>query len=130
MSVCSPCQKLQPIPKCAESLIVGNVGLIDTDVSVYINDLTTDKLTKIDTVTDFEGNVIFDNCGLMPNHSYELWVTLLDDNIEDKLDIEVINETYPVPADSYSCLSFRVLDVVDCTGAQWSPISFTVELPN
>lgn len=128
MSVCAPCQKTQLIPKCAEVIIVGDIALNNIDVSIYIKDNSTGKLILIPETSDATGIVSFDNdCGLMPDHSYELWVTLDGDNIEDQLEITAINDSYPVIGDTFYCAALRFTDVVDCGGDQQIYATYTIE---
>lgn len=128
MSICEPCQKTSLIPLCSQVITVGNISLGNQDVNVFIKDITTGKITLIPETSDSFGDVSFSNdCGFMPLHSYELWITLADDNIEDKLEITMINESYPVIGDVYKCLSLRFTNVKDCNGEQVEFPYYTLE---
>mgnify|MGYP001389405015 CR=1 FL=1 len=128
MSVCTPCQRTSLIPKCAQRIKIGNIALDNTEVSIYIKDISTGKTTQIQELSDGNGDVSFDNdCGFMPSHSYELSITLLDDNIDDPLEITMTNDDYPVIGDTYTCLALRFINIQDCDGNQVEFANYTIE---
>lgn len=128
MSICVPCQKTSLIPRCSQVITIGNIGLINNDVNIFIKDISTEKLLLIAETSDSNGDVSFTNdCGFMPFHSYELWITLAEDNIQDNLEITMINDSYPVIGDSYYCLALRFTDVKDCNGEQVEFPYYTIE---
>ena len=106
MSVCDPCLQTQLIPVCVTNLTVGDIAALNTDVFVYIEDLTTGRLTRFDVTTDGTGAVIIvltDRPDFMPDHAYELHLTLATaTSIEDKELITILNATPAV-----DCISIR-----------------------
>lgn len=106
MSVCDPCLQTQLIPVCVTNLTIGDIAVTDTDVFIYIKDITTGRLNRFEETSDGSGEVILDLTGepdFMPDHAYELHITLkAATSIEDKELITVLNGADPV-----DCLSLR-----------------------
>lgn len=130
MSVCAPCQKTKPIPKCVVNLLIGGIAFIDTVVTVYFKDISTGKLTGIITEVGGDGSVFLENldCGFMPDHSYEVWVTFAGNNIEDRLTLTISDDYYPTIGREHECLAVRFIDAVDCAGEQIDFTTYTIEI--
>lgn len=90
MSICNPCIKTKSIPKCTQSVVLGTITP-DTDVSVYVWDVTTSLIQTMDAASDNAGllAVDFSNLALLSSHAYEVWATTLGGNYKDKLTIMV-----------------------------------------
>ena len=111
MSLCTPCIPTFDVPTCTTNLTIGTVTVNDTDVLVYIKDLTVDgHPQQFDITTGGSGEVVIDLSQapeFMPDHSYEVWVTLASaTSIEDGLDITVQSETE-------NCVQLRFVYVTD-----------------
>lgn len=96
MTVCNPCLTTDIIPVCVTSLVVGSISSLNTDVFVYVKDITTSKVVRFEETTDGAGLITITGLDtepdFMPNHSYELWVTLATaTSIDDREDITVPN---------------------------------------
>lgn len=91
---CSICTETKPIPTCVDKLIIGVIEDINTDVSIYIKNNVTGRIQKVDTTSDGSGEVTLnlinpDKAFYSQNFDYELWITLKDESINDKLDITI-----------------------------------------
>lgn len=90
MSICNPCIKVKSIPKCTQSVVLGTITP-DTDVSVYVWDVTTSLIQTLDAASDNAGllTVDFSDLALLSSHAYEVWATTAGGNYKDKLTITV-----------------------------------------
>lgn len=96
MSVCNPCLKTDILPVCTDNIVVGEISSPDTDVFVYVKDITTHRCFRFEETSDNNGIVTITSLNqepdFMQNHSYELWITLATaTGIEDREDILVDN---------------------------------------
>lgn len=96
MTVCNPCLITDTIPVCVNSLVVGTISSLTTDVFIYIKDITTDVVVRFEEQTNGAGLITITGLDtqpdFMPDHSYELWVTLESaTSIDDREDITVPN---------------------------------------
>lgn len=95
MTVCAPALPTKKIPLCILDLIIGTISSHSANVVVYIVNITTGRRFIIQTTSDVAGLVSVD---LSPyefseNHTYELWITLQANGIDDKEDITIGTET-------------------------------------
>lgn len=129
MSVCSPCQKTKQVPKCVESLLIGNIGIAETDVTVYFKNISTGRLMTFPAESTIDGDVsIVDTCGFMPDQSYEMWITQAGYNIDDRLPITVVNDFYPVIGSVYECFAVRFVDPINCDDEIQEFTTYTIEI--
>lgn len=121
MSVCNPCLETDTLPVCIDSLIVGTISSLTTAVFIFVKDITTGKIVRFEETSDGAGLVTITGLDtepdFMPNHSYELWITLaLATSIEAKEDI-----TVPNAAASTECISLNF----EYTGEEYTSITIT-----
>jgi hypothetical protein len=121
MSVCNPCLETDTLPVCVTSLIVGTISSLTKDVHIYVKDITTGKVVRFEETSDGAGLVTITGLGtepdFMPDHSYELWITLADaTSIEDKEDI-----TVPNAAETTECIALNF----EYTGESYTSITIT-----
>lgn len=90
MSICNPCIRTKSIPKCTQQIVLGTIAP-DTDVSVYVWDVTSSLIQMIDAASDNVGLLMVDisQISLLSSHAYEVWATTAGGNYKDKLDILV-----------------------------------------
>lgn len=109
------CNKVYPIPLCAELIEIGAIELVLTDVIVQFNNIITGKVKQVTTTSDVSGFVTADvttlGTFLTPNFSYE--VTILANN-------ESQGETYPFRIDPDS-------DLYSLTCVYFTPISVSID---
>ena len=111
MSLCNPCQNTNKLPACLDTLVVGKIDSLDTAVYVYVqNNTLSAPPIRFDAVSDEDGYVEID-FGLfepMPNHSYEIWITLTGaKNLGCKEDIQLADCDNPYITDTYTCFTIR-----------------------
>lgn len=109
MSVCAPCQKAEDIPNCLENLEIGTISDVDTDVYIYIKDITSDNQLRFERTSSAAGLVTLTGLDsedeFMPAHSYELWITLKSaTSIEDR-------ETITIGLDTVECIALTFIKV-------------------
>lgn len=78
MSVCTKCTKSKPIARCITNLIVGTISSFNTNVYVYILDLTTERIIRYSVTSSAAGliTVPITPQRFSEDHSYEIWTTL------------------------------------------------------
>ena len=91
---CPTCVETKPVPKCVTSLVVGAIDAELTDVYVYIKNLTTGRIQRVDVTSDINGQVSFlladpDVEFYSENFVYELWVTLRTTDPNTRLDVTI-----------------------------------------
>lgn len=91
MSICNPCIQAKPIPKCTQQIELGTIEDADTNVSIYIWDVSTSLIQRIDATSDNTGLVTADTSqiSLLASHSYEIWVTEAGAGYKEKLTITI-----------------------------------------
>jgi hypothetical protein len=79
------CQRVKDIPVCTNSIEVGTISEIETDVFVYIKNLTTDAEKVLEATSDDEGLVVVDvsTFNFSKNYVYEIKITDKDGNLLD-----------------------------------------------
>lgn len=93
---CSNCEKSKPILACISTLTVGTISNISTAVYVYLRNNTTGRTYRYSTTSSGAGVVSVDISAQqhIPEHDYELWVTLASaTNTEEKLTLTISSET-------------------------------------
>ena len=108
---CPTCTETKPIPKCVDTLIIGAIEYDNTDVYIYVENLTTGRIQRIDATSGISGEVELDLTDpdkeyYSPNFTYELWITLQTGSINDKLDVTI---GYGL----YDCFVLRFLEIFD-----------------
>lgn len=91
MSICNPCIKAKPIPKCTQEIEIGTISDIDTAVSVYIWDVSSSLIQRVDATSDGDGLITVDisEVSLLASHAYEIWVTEAGANYKEKLSLTI-----------------------------------------
>jgi ribosomal 30S subunit maturation factor RimM len=92
---CPTCQETKPIPKCVDTLIIGAIEDDSTNIYIYVENLTTGRIQRIEATSGISGEVSLDLTDpdkefYSANFTYELWVTLRTGTINDKLDITIL----------------------------------------
>ncbi len=110
---CNNCENLDPIPECSESLELGTITA-DTDVYIYVKN-TIGYVHRQEAISDNDGLLEIDLTEpdlsfYNKDNSYEVWVTLRDDN--ERIDITI----------SYGI-------VADCVNISFFPINYSSQLP-
>lgn len=108
---CPTCTETKPIPKCADSLVIGAIANDLTNVYVYIKNLTTGRIQRADEVSDLSGQVSLDLTDpdkefYSQNFVYELWITLRTTDVNQKLDITIGYTTT-------DCFTIRFKEIYD-----------------
>lgn len=108
---CPTCTETKPIPKCVDSLVIGAIDLDSTDVYIYVKNLTTERIQRIETTSDINGEVSLaltnpDKEFYSPDFTFELWITLRTATINDKEDITIGYTTT-------DCFTIRFTEVFD-----------------
>lgn len=92
MDICLTCTKVETLPTCTDNLVIGEVTA-PGDVTVYFKDITlggrTQSYPDITPVADVVTIPNFSDPSKSINHSYEVWITEQDANVEDRLDITI-----------------------------------------
>lgn len=96
MSICLPPLKTKPLPTCFTNLILGKVSYGNTNVSIFIEDITTGATNHFDATTAGDGTITlstaasqFDGIEFSDTHSYKAWVTKESAGIKDQETIYV-----------------------------------------
>lgn len=133
MSLCNPCQAAGSLPACLDTLTVGKISSTSANVYVYIKNHTTDAApVRFSTTSDEDGYIDLDlgTWEPMPNHSYELWVTLRTAKNQDcKEDIQPADCDSPYITTAYSCfaLKFEYIDDDALERVYYTSATITVE---
>lgn len=109
---CNICNATKCIPNCFDLLVVGTIAATDTDVDLYVKDVTLGRTYKYEETSSSYGQVSWNKDGfpaLVPTHHYELWVTLRDAGIS-------ANETITIDATEVTCLNLNVERAYDENG--------------
>jgi hypothetical protein len=97
MSACISCRNAKPLSKCGTVIIIGTITQLSTDVAIYVQELSTGRLTRYEATSDGAGVVAcdFTNVKFNENSGYEIWLTLdtLYSSLEDKIDFTITGET-------------------------------------
>jgi len=125
MAACSNCSPCKTIPTCVDSLLIGSITSLSTDVTVYFKDITTQKIYTFEETTDGSGNITVDLGTLNPinaTHTFEVWATLKGAaSIHD-------NETLTVGSTETDCILFTGEYVVSVSDSPYSYMTISVEL--
>lgn len=91
---CLTCEQTKLIPACTDTLTLGVIDFISTNVYIFVENITTGYQHRQDAVSNALGVVSVDLT--LPNEnfysdsfSYEIWVTLRDVSQTEKLQITV-----------------------------------------
>lgn len=110
---CSDCVATKCLPACLSNIIIG-IFEPNTDYYIYIEDVTTGQLILFSATADGAGVLQFALGAFepMPDHSYMLWITLTNQNIDHEEIITIPYGLYSVDSTA-SCLSLRFEYVED-----------------
>lgn len=92
MPSCTECIKPKPIARCLTNLIIGTIADLNTDIDVFITNLTTERKTVFEVTSDGAGlvTVPIEGFKFSENHSYEITIVKDgSDNIGEHLDITI-----------------------------------------
>lgn len=108
-----PCIQSGPIATCTQNLTVGLIDDANTEISVYIKNNSTGRVTKFDTLSGADGEVAIDTADFDFGTAmgYEITVTLLDDPITNKLQFTVNEQTS-------DCIWFSTVDLEGVTTSE------------
>ena len=104
MTVCIPSLQTKKIPECVLDLEIGTIPDNNTNVNIFIQDITTGARFIEQETSDGAGLVSVDLSAyeFSEAHSYELWITKQSEGIDDKLDITIGTETEKTIALNFS----------------------------
>lgn len=102
---CTTCQTTKKIPTCTTDLVLGTTVHLDTNIYIFVRNLTTGYLHRETAVTDGAGEVILDlsqpdSSFYNPYSIYEVWVTLATSTINEKV-------TVTIGATGYTCFTLE-----------------------
>lgn len=100
MSLCNPCSASKPVLACTTDLTVGTISSLSTAVFVYLKNHTTGFIKRYDVTTTIAGLVVItlSSNDIMPDHDYELWVSLASATNTDE------RENITIDAVVYTCV--------------------------
>jgi hypothetical protein len=84
------CSELDQIPECTESIVLGALSEIDTEVYIYVKNTFTGYVHREETTSNGDGDVTLDltqpdSSFYNQDSAYEVWVTLRSDS--ERMDI-------------------------------------------
>lgn len=96
---CETCTQTKAIASCVTDLQIGSLTA-ETTYWVYIQNLTTGRITKVEATTNADGLLLigatYSVSGLqfMAEHTYKLWVTLPNANVSEMENITIDSIVY------------------------------------
>lgn len=98
------CLQSNDIITCVSTINAGSIADANTDIRLYLKNVTTGRVEYYTTTTDTDGNISFNPLGLNDKHLYEVTVTLATElNPQNTLLLTVDgNET--------CCIQFRAFN--------------------
>lgn len=100
MSICNPCNECKPVLACTTNLTVCTIANVSTAVYVYLENHTTGFIKRYEVTSTVAGvvTIALSSNDIMPDHDYEIWVTLASvTNLEERL-------TMVISAANYTCV--------------------------
>lgn len=91
MTICAPHTLTKPLPTCLATLIVGTITDFNENVTGYLYNLTTQRLTSVTGASNGAGLVTLDvsELSFSPNHTYYLTLTLAGDDVNSILNVTI-----------------------------------------
>ena len=103
MSLCSTCFNAEDLPTCVEEVTFGTIDTTDETVTVYVKNLATDRIDAyVGNVS--AGIVTVDDIKVPSSLMFELWCTLVEDSINERLAITNGSR-------EYLCIDFKAVKV-------------------
>lgn len=108
---CSSCAKAKSIIVCGNFLLI-QIGLTPgTQYTIYLKNLTLNIIYSQSAVVDLSGKLYFDFDEFdadiyMSEHSFEMWVTLKNDGIDNNIILTYVQDTT-------TCLEINFVNVWD-----------------
>lgn len=108
---CSNCTKAKSIIVCGNFLLI-QIGLVaGTQYTIYLKNVTLDIIYKQSATVDLTGKLyfdfdLFDSDIYMSEHTFEMWVTLKNDGIDNHITLTYVGETA-------TCLEINFVNVWD-----------------
>lgn len=97
MSICNPCTPCKPVLACTTNLTICTIANLGVAVFVYLEDHTTGFIKRYDVTSTGAGAVVIalSSNDIMPDHDYEVWVTLASStNTEERLTMVISGANY------------------------------------
>lgn len=109
MNYCQSCLVANDISSCSEALTIGT-GTADTAYTVYVKNLSTQRVDVFETVSTAEGLIIIDTTDYTFNEGnpYELWVTL--ENASPNSHEEIIVGDFTTTCIDFSAIAYKNAD--------------------
>lgn len=84
------CLQTNPINACTDGIRIASIANVSTAVNVYIENITTGRITMYETASDVNGvvSIVFTG-NFNTNHLYKAYITLGSSNIKDTLTITI-----------------------------------------
>lgn len=100
---------------CAETIVIGTIAESDAGLFVFFKNLATGRITRISTTSNGDGLVSVDvsDMVLIPNQSYEIWVTLNSDGMDCRQAITPVDCTGTPTDETYTCFNVTFYNVHD-----------------
>ena len=103
---CNTCTKFTTLPTCVEEVhIPGFIANANDDVSVYVINHTTKTKQRYDVTVSADGIVTIEPTAMVPGHDYELYVTLENDPINQRLQFSIDSVNYSCAAFTYELIN-------------------------
>lgn len=123
---CNNCTATKSIPTCTTDLIIGQIEDFDTDVFVFVKNLTTGYSLRFEATSEGDGTVrldmtLVDPSFYNPNSLYEIWITLQDEGQNQKQIITIDSETF-------DCFNLRFNTLFDEAGSIIDYLEHTLEV--
>lgn len=96
MSACINCPNAKPLARCGTVIELGVISQINTDVLIYVREVSTGRIDQYQTTSEADGTVAYSFSAKTFNEDsfYEFWMTLdeLYTSPEDKLSFTIDGE--------------------------------------
>src|SRR3990172_7397043 len=104
---CSDCVPVKCLPACVQNIIIG-IFDIDTDYYMYLENVTTGQITRFAATSTGDGvlTLVLGDYAPMPEHSYLLWITKTNQNIDHE-EVITIPYGYYTTDSTTTCLELR-----------------------
>lgn len=110
---CSACIKTNDLVACAQIIVVGKILEANAGVFVFMKHLATGRINRFESVSDDDGYVEVDvtNFNLIPNQSYEIWITLNSNGVDCRVEITLEDCAGEPIETTYTCLETTFVEV-------------------
>lgn len=120
---CTTCSYTKNVPTCVSALVIGAIDDTDADVYVFIKNIATGRLDRLEGTSDGNGIVTVSSIPtnyFMDKNDYEVWVTL-------RTVSQNARETITIDGDDDTCWALPFLDMYGSDGEKETHLSITLE---